>query len=110
MLETPALSVIVVGRNEGDRLVRCLESVAAATPPAALWEIIYVDSASNDGSVDRAARLGASVISVAPARPCAAAGRNAGWRGAHAAIVLFLDGDTALAPDFVKPALSDFSA
>jgi len=109
MLETPALSVIVVGRNEGDRLVRCLESVAAATPPAALWEIIYVDSASNDGSVDRAARLGASVISVTPARPCAAAGRNAGWRAAHAATVLFLDGDTVLAPHFIPQALDEFA-
>ncbi len=109
MLDTPALSVVIVGRNEGKRLVRCLESVAAACPPASSWEIIYVDSQSNDGSVERAARLGAKVLSVAPPRPCAAVGRNAGWRAAHAATILFLDGDTVLAPDFVDEALDEFS-
>jgi glycosyltransferase involved in cell wall biosynthesis len=62
-LETPSLSIVVIGRNEGDRLVRCLQSVAemdlASSPPA----IIYVDSASSDGSAERAAQLGAKVIS-----------------------------------------------
>jgi glycosyltransferase involved in cell wall biosynthesis len=108
MLDTPDLSVVVVGRNEGERLVRCLESVAAASQPAGSWEVIYVDSASSDGSVERAARLGAQVISVAPIRPCAAVGRNAGWRAARAATVLFLDGDTVLSPDFVHQALEEF--
>jgi cellulose synthase/poly-beta-1,6-N-acetylglucosamine synthase-like glycosyltransferase len=109
MTDTPALSVVVVGRNEGHRLARCLESVAAARPKTASWEIIYVDSASSDGSVERAVRFGAKVISVTPARPCAAVGRNAGWHAARAAIVMFLDGDTVLAPDFVKQALPEFS-
>src|SRR5271170_576708 len=109
MADTPLLSVVIVGRNEGERLVRCLESVAAASPRAGSWEIIYVDSASNDGSVERVARLGVKAISVTPAHPCAAVGRNAGWRAAQSAIVLFLDGDTVLAPDFVKQALGEFS-
>jgi cellulose synthase/poly-beta-1,6-N-acetylglucosamine synthase-like glycosyltransferase len=109
MLNKPDLSVIVVGRNEGERLVRCLESVLAARPHASSWEIIYVDSQSNDGSVDRAARLGARVISVAPVHPCAAVGRNAGWAAARADTILFLDGDTFLALDFVKEALGEFN-
>lgn len=109
MIETPALSVVIVGRNEGERLVRCLESVIAARPSQDSWEIIYVDSASSDGSVDRAARLGPRVISVAPARPCAAMGRNAGWRAARAAVVLFLDGDMTLVPQFVERAVAGFS-
>ena len=109
MIDRPDLSVVIVGRNEGERLVSCLESVAAARPWLSSWEVIYVDSASNDGSIERAARLGASVISVKPARPSAAVGRNAGWRAAQATIMLFLDGDTILAPDFVEQALSEFS-
>jgi glycosyltransferase involved in cell wall biosynthesis len=109
MLDKPDLSVVIIGRNEGERLTRCLESVAAACPPVGFWEIIYVDSASSDDSVQRAGRLGANVISVAPTRPCASIGRNVGWRAAHAAIVLFLDGDTVLAPDFVNQTLCEFS-
>jgi glycosyltransferase involved in cell wall biosynthesis len=109
MQETPALSVVIVGRNEGDRLVRCLESVIAARPAADAWEIIYADSASTDGSVDRAAQLGARVISVSSDRPRAAVGRNAGWRAARGSIVLFLDGDMTVMPQFVERAIGGFS-
>ena len=48
------------------------------------------------------------VISIAPPRPCAAAGRNAGWRAARADLVLFLDGDTLVAPDFVINSIAAF--
>ena len=108
MANCPKLSVVVIGRNEGQRLVRCLESVAAMDPPSGNVEIIYVDTASTDGSVKRAASLGARVMQVNPMRPCASIGRNAGWRSARASIVLFLDGDTVLAPDFVVDGLKQF--
>ncbi len=105
----PGLSVVVIGRNEGERLTRCLESVAAMRLLRdASVEIIYVDSASSDDSVARATRAGARVISVAPLRPCAAVGRNAGWRVARAELVLFLDGDTIVAPDFVFDSAGEF--
>jgi glycosyltransferase involved in cell wall biosynthesis len=105
----PALSVVVIGRNEGERLMRCLASVSAMrSPGGAEVEIIYVDSASNDGSAERAARAGTRVITVAPPRPCAAVGRNAGWRVARAEFVLFVDGDTLVAPDFVVDSIGDF--
>jgi glycosyltransferase involved in cell wall biosynthesis len=110
MIDTPSLSVVVIGRNEGDRLVRCLESVAAMRQVGRAPEVIYVDSASTDGSIERAAQLGAKIISVAPVRPSAAAGRNAGWRASRGAIVLFLDGDMTIVPDFVERAIGEFSA
>lgn len=97
------VSVVVIGRNEGERLVRCLES---ARPLGA--ELIYVDSSSTDGSPERAAALGARVLRVQPERPSAAVGRNAGWRAARGEFVLFLDGDTVLHPDFVRRALREF--
>jgi glycosyltransferase involved in cell wall biosynthesis len=97
------VSVVVIGRNEGERLVRCLES---ARPLGA--ELIYVDSSSTDGSPERAAALGARVLRVRPERPSAAVGRNAGWRAARGEFVLFLDGDTVLHPAFVQRALREF--
>jgi len=107
--QTPALSVVVIGRNEGERLVRCLESVRAMEPPpGGPVELIYVDSASTDGSPQRAAALGAVVLTVHPTRPSAALGRNAGWRAARAPLVLFLDGDTILDPRFVVDSLPEF--
>ncbi|HVQ39704.1 MAG TPA: glycosyltransferase [Pyrinomonadaceae bacterium] len=103
-----SLSVVVIGRNEGLRLARCIESIQAMRFNGKV-EIIYVDSNSTDGSASRAKWLGAKVISVRPDRPSAALGRNAGWREATAPFVLFLDGDTILAPDFVQTAMKSFA-
>jgi glycosyltransferase involved in cell wall biosynthesis len=101
----PDLSVVIIGRNEGERLIRCLNSLQVITDAVGTVETIYVDSASQDGSPDAARALGANVLAVQPERPCAAIGRNAGWRVARAPFVLFLDGDTELQPGFVEAAL-----
>lgn len=101
----PLVSVVVIGRNEGQRLTRCLQSVAGMTREDFELEVIYVDSASTDGSPDNAATLGARVITLESAHPSAARGRNAGWRAARGEFVLFLDGDTIVHPAFVSTAL-----
>lgn len=55
----PRLSVIVITRNEAERLPTCLASVAFAD------ECIVVDSASSDGTAALARQHGARVISTA---------------------------------------------
>lgn len=107
-MSTPGslLSVVVIGRNEGERLTLCLKSIyASAYEPD---EVIYVDSGSSDASPGKAAACGTTVIVLSSLRPTAAAGRNAGWRQARGKFILFLDGDTILAPDFIGRALSRF--
>jgi glycosyltransferase involved in cell wall biosynthesis len=103
------LSVVIIGRNEGERLVACIQSVKKIPLPPEKLEIIYVDSASTDDSPTQAAALGATVLRVQPERPAAAIGRNAGWRAAHAPYILFLDGDTLLHPDFYSTAQKEFT-
>lgn len=105
----PELSVVVIGRNEGQRLARCLESIRGARGFGDV-QVVYVDSASTDGSPALAASYGAEVIVVHPRRPTAALGRNAGWRQAKAEFVLFLDGDTVLHPDFPRVAYDQMMA
>lgn len=100
------ISVVVIGRNEGARLKRCIESVRQADWQGLRWELVYVDSHSRDGSPETARRLGARVLSLGEQAPCAAAGRNIGWRAARGEWVLFLDGDTQLDPAFVPRALA----
>lgn len=107
-MKIPQLSVVIIGRNEGQRLVDCIRSVQAMNNSPENMEIIYVDSDSTDGSPERAKTLGVQVLVVHPERPAAAIGRNAGWRAATAPFILFLDGDTILNPDFVKAALPSF--
>jgi len=101
----PSISVVVIGRNEGQRLARCLESVSR-TPCLKNTELIYVDSNSKDGSPELAATYGAQAIVLNAQRTTAALGRNAGWRAAKGEFILFLDGDTILHPDFANAALA----
>ena len=100
------VSVVVIGRNEGTRLQRCLQSVQQSHWGQTQHELIYVDSRSSDASVANAQALGAQVIVLSDASPCAAKARNLGWQAARGEYVLFLDGDTELHPDFVSRALA----
>lgn len=103
--------MVIIGRNEGERLVRCIRSVQAMSDFSdEHTEIIYVDSDSTDDSPTQAEQLGAKVLTVHPERPAAAIGRNAGWQAAQAPYVLFLDGDTILNPDFVAVAFQQLEA
>lgn len=103
------VSVVVIGRNEGMRLERCLTSVSKMHCEGFKLEVIYVDSGSTDNSIDLASRLGATTIALTSVHPTAALGRNVGWRLAQGDFVLFLDGDTVLDPQFVAQSVADFT-
>ena len=69
-----SVAAVVIGRNEGARLIACLEALQGDVA-----QVIYVDSGSSDGSVDAAKRLGAVVIALDMSKPFTAArARNAG--------------------------------
>lgn len=83
------VDAVVIGRNEGARLVACLASLRGQ-----VGRIIYVDSGSSDGSVDAARQAGAEVVALDMAQPFTAArARNAGLDMARAEFVQFVDGD-----------------
>ncbi|QZA78952.1 glycosyltransferase family 2 protein [Deefgea tanakiae] len=96
------ISVVVIGRNEGERLVRCFESIAACAWPN--LELIYVDSGSTDQSM--VAAQGAGALVLQSFERGAAAARNVGWQASKANWVLFLDGDTVLEPDYLGKAFA----
>ncbi|MBB2487066.1 glycosyltransferase [Mitsuaria sp. WAJ17] len=102
----PDISVVIIGRNEGERLHRCLQSVRAARWQGLTYELIYVDSASTDGSLQHARQSGAQALLLDDPSPCAAKARNLGWQAALGHWILFLDGDTELDPDFAARAAS----
>ena len=88
------LGVVVIGRNEGERLRRCLESLGRQVRAA-----VYVDSGSEDGSVALARQMGATVVELDTAIPFTAArARNEGFAAlqqvqGEVAMVQFVDGD-----------------
>jgi glycosyltransferase involved in cell wall biosynthesis len=108
--QTPQLSVVIIGRNEGERLAGCLQSVRSMRGVDGNLEIIYVDSESTDGSPQTARSFAAQVIVLQDGKRTAARGRNAGWPRALAPYVLFLDGDTILNPEFPAIALASLTS
>ncbi len=99
------IAAIAIGRNEGDRLVRCLASMAGQATP-----IVYVDSGSTDGSVEAARAAGAEVVELDMTQPFTAArARNAGLArlrevAPDTEFVQFLDGDCELREGWIETA------
>lgn len=98
--------IVVIGRNEGERLRRCLESLSGRAQA-----IIYVDSGSTDGSLGLARSAGAQVVELDMAAPFTAArARNAGFErlmevAPQAEFVQFMDGDCELDSEWLATAL-----
>jgi GT2 family glycosyltransferase len=103
------IGAVVIGRNEGARLIACLASIPAEVAP-----VIYVDSGSTDESTVAAGAAGAKVVALDMTRPFTAArARNAGLDALVAAggtdFVQFIDGDCTLQPDWICTARSFLS-
>ena len=105
------IGIVVIGRNEGERLRRCLASV-----PKVSCDVIYVDSGSTDGSVALARSLGADVVELdASLSFSAARARNEGFDRAlklspNAAFVEFVDGDCELAAGWIERSVEEMMA
>ena len=103
------IGVVVIGRNEGERLRDCLTSLLHADRP-----IVYVDSGSTDGSMAMAAAMGADAISLSTAAAFTAArARNAGFQqlmaiAPHVRFVQFVDGDCTVNPTWLTAARATF--
>ena len=97
--------VVVIGRNEGERLRRCIESVVKSANA-----VVYVDSGSTDDSVEMVLGMGVEVVELDLAIPFTAArARNAGfWRLRQIApglsVVQFVDGDCEVVAGWLRKA------
>ncbi|MCB1329937.1 MAG: glycosyltransferase, partial [Maritimibacter sp.] len=96
------IAAVVIGRNEGDRLIACLKSLGGVA------RVVYVDSGSTDGSPAAARNLGADVVALDMTQPFTAArARNAGLdalRDDPPTYVQFVDGDCVLQPGWIDTA------
>ena len=105
MSASVSLGVVVIGRNEGERLARCLASVLAPSRP-----VVYVDSGSTDGSVTIATAAGAVVHALDLRLPFTAArARNEGLQrlltlAPELRFVQFVDGDCELVAGWIAAA------
>jgi GT2 family glycosyltransferase len=104
-VDPTSIGVVVIGRNEGERLKRCLESLRGAAE-----RIIYVDSGSSDASVTMSRDLGLAVIELDLRTPFTAArARNAGFERLlqerkKTDYVFFVDGDCEVIDSWLEKA------
>ena len=105
------VGAVVIGRNEGERLKRCLLSVLSQ-----IETVVYVDSGSSDGSPEYAASLGIEVVNLDLTVPFSAGrARNEGFKSLtrldkSIKYVQFIDGDCELCPGWVSDGLNFLAA
>lgn len=109
-LTADSVGVVVIGRNEGERLRRCLRSLIGQ----GAGPIVYVDSGSSDDSVAFSQSLGVFVVNLDTSIPFTMArGRNAGFEELQRLFpalrwVQFVDGDCEVRPDWIARARAAF--
>ena len=101
------VGIIIIGRNEGERLRACFESIIQFSV-----NCVYVDSDSTDGSVKLANSFGIKAISLDMSVPFSAArARNVGAEfilknREDIEFLQFIDGDCTLNSEWISTALS----
>jgi GT2 family glycosyltransferase len=110
-MTTRNLAAVAIGRNEGQRLVRSLASLQGR-----VGRIVYVDSASTDGSVEAARAAGAEIVELDPGTLFTVSrARNAGFfhlleTGEVPDLVQFIDGDCEVQPGWIETAVAFLEA
>jgi len=100
------VGAVVIGRNEGERLKACIQSILSQCN-----QVIYVDSASIDNSLEIAKELKVDVVSLDLSIPFTAArARNEGVEKLkelfpQVKYVQFIDGDCSIEPNWLNAAV-----
>jgi len=99
------IGAVIIGRNEGQRLINCIESLESN-----IQHIVYVDSGSTDNSLQEAKNRNVNCISLDLNKPFTAArARNEGAKYLFEAypdigFIQFIDGDCEVQPDWIDEA------
>lgn len=97
------IGVVVIGKNEGERLKKCLLSI-----PENINNLVYVDSGSTDESIEFAESNNIASVRLDAHMPFSAArSRNEGFEyllgcNPKLSYILFLDGDCILHSEWLK--------
>ncbi len=111
MTGATGIGAIAIGRNEGARLERCLDSLVGVADV-----VVYVDSGSTDGSRERARARGVHVVELPKGTGFTAGrARNLGFETLRAqapdlAFVQFVDGDCEVVPGWLGDAKAHLEA
>ncbi|MCL4415806.1 MAG: glycosyltransferase family 2 protein, partial [Actinobacteria bacterium] len=118
--ENPDLSIVILNYNVKDLLLNCLKSIFESKGKLDRWQVIVVDNASSDGSVEAVKEKYKVKIATDSSSPRNdmmvelvenkenlgfAAGNNEGVKFAKAPVILFLNPDTVVGKDTIQKSL-----
>lgn len=103
-MSPPAVSVIIPTYNRKDWVSQTLQSLAGQIYPAKQFEVIIVDDGSVDGteSIVTSAAFPFRLNYIRQANQGDAAARNIGAQHSQAELLVFLDDDILVAPDYLS--------
>ena len=99
------LSIILISKDQEWNIGRLIESVQREAANIKSKEIVLVDSASTDRTVDIAGNYPINILRLRPDQHLTpAAGRYMGYKNSTGNLILFLDGDMELFPGWLEKA------
>ena len=108
MVEHPSVSIVIVTWNSRDEVLACLASLEA-NPPSQPWEVVVVDNASADGTVEAARRAAPWAKVIANRRNLGlAAANNQGLVVTTGAIVVVSNPDVTYRPGAIDALVTLF--
>jgi GT2 family glycosyltransferase len=109
VVTSPFASVLVVNYNGGPHVVRCLEALDEQTYPRDRFEVVVVDNASRDGSVDVvAARFPQVKLLRSEKNLGFAAGNNLARTHASGSVIVLLNNDAIPDPCWLEELLREY--
>jgi len=106
MNQPPELSVVLIARNEEAHIAKAIESVLTAIKNWSSGEVLLVDSASTDSTVAIARQYPINIFRIPPTFfLSASAGRYIGMLRSSGDLIMFLDGDMEMAPEWLDQAI-----
>lgn len=104
--KNPELSIVILSYNVKELLLNCLESVFLSKGKLDLWQVIVVDNASSDGSVEAVKEEYPQVELIKNKENLGfAAGNNSAISFIKAPVVLFLNPDTVVVDHAIQKSL-----
>lgn len=101
------LSIVLITKDQEWNISRLIDSVIKYVPAAITKEVVLVDSASRDHTLDIACSYPINILRLKPDQPLTpSAGRWVGTKYSIGEFILFLDGDMELCDGWLDRALS----
>jgi glycosyltransferase involved in cell wall biosynthesis len=105
------VSLVIIGKNEAQFIQSAIASALEASAHVAPSEVLYVDSASTDHTIERAQAFPIRILQLRPEWTLTpSAGRYTGFRHAKGEYVFFIDGDTEIEGPWLASAIEFLEA